>query len=253
MSSRNPLRRRSSSLPTDIALIASLGDPARADLYFFVINSGGEVTRDDAANGTGSTRRMAAFHLDRLVEEGLLEASYKRLSGRTGPGAGRPNKLYRRSERRLSVSLPAQNYELLARLLAAAIEEINGPAVVDRLEPGARAFGTSIGAAARQTAGAGPSRELTVAALIQELAGHGFEPYMDGDEAIRLRNCPYHDLARENTDLICSMNLALMEGVSDGLALDGLKPALEPQAGACCVAFHLDRAHQGRDVEQPPP
>lgn len=244
MSVRNPFRRWSRSLPDDIASIATLEDPARADLYFFVSNSGGDVTREAAAEGTGSTRRMAAFHLDKLVEEGLLETSFKRLSGRNGPGAGRPSKLYRRSGRRVSVSLPAQNYELMARLLASAVQGTEGASAVQRLGPGARAFGTSIGTSAREHGGPGASRELAMEALIHELSGQGFEPFFEGDDTIRLRNCPYHDMARENTDLVCSMNLALMQGVANGLGLKDLEPALEPQEGACCVAFHLRGVRQ---------
>jgi predicted ArsR family transcriptional regulator len=251
MSFRNPFRRRNHSFTEDIASIAALDDPARAALFQHVTSAGGDVTRDEAAAAVGVTRRIAAFNLDRLVAEGLLEASFRRLSGKSGPGAGRPSKLYRRSGRRLDVSLPTQNYELLARLLASAVEGSEGPAAIASLEPGAHTFGTTLGAAARAQAGPGASRKRLVAALIDELAGQGFEPFVDGNRTLRLRNCPYHDMARENTDLVCSINLALMEGVADGLGLADLEPSLEPAEGTCCVAFHLRGAGRDRELAHP--
>ncbi len=247
MSFRNPFRRRDQSFAEDVASIAALDEPARAALFLHVTNSGGDVTRDEAAAAVGVTRRIAAFHLDKLVEEGLLEASFRRLSGKSGPGAGRPSKLYRRSGRRLNVSLPTQNYELLARLLASVVEGSEGPAAVESLKPGAHIFGTTIGAAARARVASSASRKRVVGALIDELAGLGFEPFVDGHQTLRLRNCPYHDMARENTDLVCSINLALMEGVADGLGLADLEPVLEPAEGTCCVAFHLRGAGRGRE------
>lgn len=247
MSFGNPFRRRNHSFTEDVASIAALDDPARADLFQHVTNAAGDVTRDEAAAALGVTRRIAAFHLDKLVEMGLLEASFRRLSGKSGPGAGRPNKLYRRSGRRLNVSLPTQNYELLARLLASAVEGSEGTAAAESLKPGAHAFGTTLGTAARAQAGLSASRRRLVGALIDELAGQGFEPFVDGNQTLRLRNCPYHDMAHENTNLVCSINLALMEGVADGLGLADLEPSLEPAEDTCCVAFHLRGA--GRDRE----
>src|SRR5437879_2860240 len=120
MSFRTPFRRPHRSLAQDIASVAALDDETRAALYAYVSAASGDVSRDDAAKKLGLPRRIAAFHLDKLVDEGLLEVTFKRLSGKTGPGAGRPSKLYRRSALRLEVGLPPRNYELLARLLASA-------------------------------------------------------------------------------------------------------------------------------------
>ena len=239
MSFRNLFRRRGRPTAEDIASVALLDDPVRAVLFFHVSSSGAEVTRDDAAAAAGVTRRIAAFHLDRLVEDGLLEASFRRLSGKTGPGAGRPSKLYRRSTKRFSVSLPPRNYELMARVLASAVEGSKGASAVEILQPGARDFGVSLGAAAKDHAGPGASRERRLEALTRELEEEGFEPFLDGRDTVRLRNCPYHEMARENTDMVCSLNLALMQGIADGLVLDDLQPSLEPGEGRCCVAFHI--------------
>ena len=80
-----------------LADMGPLADPLRRSLYLFVAAQGHEVSRDEAAAGTGISRSVAAFHLDKLVDGGLLEASFRRLGGRTGSGAGRSSKLYRRS------------------------------------------------------------------------------------------------------------------------------------------------------------
>jgi len=235
VSFRTPAPRADPSA-VDLQLVATLDDPARAALFFHVTSCRADVSRDEAARAVGVSRRVAAFHLDRLVQDGLLESSFRRLSGKSGPGAGRPNKLYRRSERRIDVSLPRRNYELLARLLASAVQSAGGPAR-DRLRPGAEAFGMAIGEAARAHAAPGGRRQKVGEALKGELAGQGFEPFVDSDGTLRLRNCPYHEMAREDTELVCSMNLALMAGIAAGLGSDELEPVLEPRDGMCCVAF----------------
>ena len=81
------------------------------------------MSKDQAAAALGVARSVAAFHLDRLVDDGLLVAEYRRLTGRQGPGAGRPAKLYRRAERGVAVSVPPRRYDLAALLLARAVDE----------------------------------------------------------------------------------------------------------------------------------
>jgi predicted ArsR family transcriptional regulator len=235
------LRRSSAiepgSLAGEIASISTLEDPIRAAIFFYAARSGDPVTRDQVARALGITRRTAAFHLDRLAEAGLVDVSFKRLTGRTGPGAGRSSKLYSRSGRRFNVAIPPRNYELLARLLASVVLETQGVSAALLLEPQARAFGVTEGAVASKHTGPRLSRRRLLAVLIDELTRFGFEPFADGSGTLRLRNCPYHDMARENTDFVCSLNFALMQGVVEGLDLAEVSPALEPKEGMCCVAF----------------
>ena len=227
-----------SGLASQIASLTTLDDPTRAAIFFIVARSDDPVTRDHVARALEITRRTAAFHLDKLAEAGLVDVSFKRLTGRTGPGAGRSSKLYRRSGRRFNIAVPARNYELLARLLASVIQETHGVSAAALLEPQARTFGVAEGTAARKEASPRPNRKQLLAALVEELTRLGFEPFADGSGTLRLRNCPYHDMARENTDFVCSMNLALMQGVIEGLGIAGVSSALEPGKGRCCVAFH---------------
>lgn len=233
-------------LTAQIEGVAALKDPVRRALYLHVIGAGRPVGREEAAAATGTQRALAAFHLDKLVDEGLLEATYRRLSGRTGPGAGRPAKLYRRSARQLDVTLPPREYELAARLLMLALDGDDGRPPRERLHDVAYELGADIGVQARAAAGGGASQRTLLDAANTVLRDYGFEPY---DEAgvVYLRNCPFHSLARDHQELVCGLNLSLIEGVLAGLESTGALARLDPQAGRCCVALDTDPE---RPVEQ---
>ncbi|MEU2420079.1 helix-turn-helix domain-containing protein [Streptomyces sp. NPDC007851] len=203
------------------AVLGVLGDPVRRRLYRHVAATPGAVGRDAAAEAVGVTRSLAAFHLDKLAEAGLLDVSFQRLSGRTGPGAGRPAKVYRRAEGEHSVSVPPRSYDAAGRLLAEVVEN----AGLDReLQTAARAAG-----AADPDAGAGD--------LVEVLRARGYQPFWDG-ETLRLHNCPFHALATEFPALVCGMNLALLEG----LASEEWSPAMDPCPGGCCVALSKNKS-----------
>ena len=218
----------------EVAGLAALGEPARRALYLYVAGRHDDVGRDEAARAAGVSRSLAAFHLDRLVEEGLLEVTFRRLSGRSGPGAGRPAKLYRRSGRQIEVSVPPRSYDLAARVLVTAIEESDSPKTRKSLAKAARGIGKGIGLQARSRAGPRPARKKALAGMVAALEENGYEPEPSGG-GIRLRNCPFQALAREHTETVCRMNLALIEGVVEGLQLPSVKPVLDPAPGMCCV------------------
>ncbi|MFL6140723.1 MAG: helix-turn-helix transcriptional regulator [Labedaea sp.] len=215
-----------------VSAIAALDEPTRRRLYDYVGRQPAPVSRDDAADAMRLPRNTVAFHLDKLVTEGLMEVVYERRTGRSGPGAGRPSKLYRRSPRQVTVSLPERSYELAAHLLAGAVHEAgtsgqSPQAVLDRR---AGELGTTVG---RQTRTDDPDRDSHTAAL-HALETLGFEP-RTVDRDIVLGNCPFHSLARQHTDLVCGMNLSLLNGLLDGLAATGLTARLDPAPGRCCV------------------
>ena len=222
----------------EIAGLAALVEPPRRALYLYVAGRHEDVGRDEAARAAGVSRSLAAFHLDRLVEDGLLEATFRRLSGRSGPGAGRPAKLYRRSSRQIEVSLPQRSYELAARVLVGAIEASGAPKTRKALARTARRIGEQIGAEARARAGSRPGRKDLLAGMVAALAAHGYEPEPAAGE-LRLRNCPFQALAVGHTEVVCGMNLALVQGLVEGLQLPSAKPVLDPAPGMCCVRLDL--------------
>ena len=216
----------------DIGAIGALVEPARRALYLYVASQPEPVSRERAARAVDVPLHSAKFHLDRLVDEGLLEVEFRRLSGRSGPGAGRPSKLYRRSPRQLTLSLPVRRYDLASEILAAAIERSWREAlpITDAVRATAAATGRQLGAsvAPNDTGSGGLARTADV------LAEHGYEPRLVGED-VCLANCPFDRLAAEHTDLVCHMNLALVSGVIEGLQATDAVAELAPAPGLCCV------------------
>jgi predicted ArsR family transcriptional regulator len=213
----------------DIDAIAALQDPVRRRLYDYVAAQDHEVSRNEAAEGAGIQRTLAAFHLDKLVDAGLLETENRRLSGRSGPGAGRPAKLYRRSGTEHQFAIPARDYRVAADLLAEVAE-------VARLDTELQAAARREGRAARAAAGSVDG----LAGAKALLAARGYEPRMDADGGVlRMANCPFHVLAERHPGLVCGMNLALLEGLMEDA--EGLRPRMDPRPGLCCVAVELSK------------
>lgn len=222
--------------PAAIEAIALLDEPARRALYEWVAAQPDAVGRDAAAEGVGVSRALAAFHLDRLTEGGLLEVEFRRLSGRTGPGAGRPAKLYRRSRRDVSISLPDRRYEAAARILAeAAARDADAPSPAIR--DAAREAGLPVGIEARNVAGPRPSRARRRSALVDVLRDRGYEPVASAKGPITMRNCPFDALVDDHRDVICAMNTAWAGGVLEGLGDDPAAARLDPAEGRCCVVI----------------
>jgi predicted ArsR family transcriptional regulator len=221
-----------------VAGVAALADPIRRDLYLYVSAQPAPISRDQASDALGIARHTAKFHLDKLAEEGLLEISFKRLSERRGPGAGRPTKLYARSSRQLSVILPERRYELAGHLLASAIDNAGaqGATLADALDDVAASWGRSVADEARAAAGPRSSREHLVACTCQALTENGYEAQLT-DGTIVLRNCPFDALAREHTELVCGMNLAIMAAVTQQLPEIAFAARLEPEPDRCCVVL----------------
>jgi predicted ArsR family transcriptional regulator len=219
-----------------VAGVASLAEPQRRALYALVIDSRSAISKDDAAAALGIARSVAAFHLDRLVADGLLSTEFRRLSGRRGPGAGRPAKLYRRAKGELSVSLPERRYDLAAALLAAAVNESTqtGAPVDETLTRIATERGCELGRRARDAAGRRPGRRALLDATLLVLREQGYEPHQRDDEIV-LANCPFHALVDEHRELVCGMNCDLLAGMTDAVGDELLAARLAPSDDSCCV------------------
>lgn len=222
-----------------VTSIAALAEPVRRALYGFVVAQSEPVSREYAAEGVGVARHVAKFHLEKLVEDGLLEFEYRRPPERRGPGAGRPAKVYRRSPHEVAVSLPERRYELVGRLLAEAVtrSEHDGESVASALRNAAQATGRSLGEKIRMRAGLDTDAAELRRAAIAELEDQGYEPRLEAGDVVMF-NCPFHSLASEYTELVCGINLEIMHGVLDRLGTSGLEAKLDPTAGRCCVRLH---------------
>lgn len=214
---------------TEISVIAVLDDPVRRRLYDYVTAQAHGVSRSEAAHAVGVQRTLAAFHLDRLAEAGLVEVTFRRPAGRSGPGAGRPAKLYRRSGAEHQVSVPPRDYRSAAELLA---EVVDLTGAEPQLQRSARSRGAAAGRDARRKAPQARDADLVVGAL----SAQGYQPYQEEAE-LRLRNCPFHVLASRYPPLICGMNLALLEGLLEGAAVTSLEAGLDPRPEECCVVL----------------
>jgi predicted ArsR family transcriptional regulator len=228
--------------------IAALSEPNRRALYAYVVERRDWVSREQAAEALGLQRGIAAHHLDRLADDGLLEIDYRRLNNRRGPGAGRPAKVYRRAESELGVSLPPRDYELAGRLLADAADRSRGDGlpIEESLEHAARDAGRALAAAVELDIAAatsngkrdGACREVHRARVVEVLRQRGFEPETRGDGVTVLHNCPFHHLAQAHTELVCGMNLCLLDSFLTELDGLDLRAELEPEDGYCCVRVH---------------
>jgi predicted ArsR family transcriptional regulator len=210
--------------------VAALADPLRRRLYDFVAEQPDAVTREEAAEGADLPLHTARFHLERLVEEGLLDTEFRRLTGRTGPGAGRPSKLYRRASVEVSVSLPPRSYDLVGSVLASAVaRSLEGESLDEALGDEAVRRGREAGSSYDE-----PGDELARTAGL--LDREGFEPDVD-ERGLTLRNCPFDTLAREQPAVVCAVNLAYLRGAIDGLGCSRLAARLDPAPDRCCVAI----------------
>ena len=219
---------RTGSDTADLEAVALLDEPVRRRLYEWVVAQARPVGREEASRSLGITRPLAAFHLDRLAEAGLLDAGYQRLTGRTGPGAGRPARVYQRSEREIAVTLPPRHYDVAADVFASALMRLGDGSPPPELLDAAHDAGVRMGAA-----------DVSGESLIEVLDNAGYEPTDDAG-TIRLRNCPFDALVDEHRPLVCGTNLALAQGILDGLSDDDTsdyEPRLDAQPGYCCVVF----------------
>jgi len=211
-----------------VAKLGALADPVRRRLYRFVAEQPDAVSREQAADGVEVPRHTAKFHLEKLVEEGLLVPEFRRLTGRTGPGAGRPAKLYRRSAREVIVSVPSRRYDLAGQVLADAVERsLDGVPMTEAITQAADN-------AARIVVDAAPAKSGPELALIGEvLAEYGYEPRVEDD--LVLANCPFDRLASDHRHLICSMNREFVAAVGRRLGCDAVEAELDPDETRCCV------------------
>lgn len=204
--------------------IATVADPLRASIYELVTRSRESVGRDEVARELGLARHAAAFQLDRLAEQGLLTVEFRRLNGATGPGSGRPSKVYRATRTEISASVPQREYTVAADIMAEAIDasRADGRSMDEHLVEAARETGRRLAAG-----------QADVHAF---LASSGYRPEDRQDGATDLTNCPFHSLANRHTDTVCGINQELICGALETLESGRRTERVEPDAPCgCCV------------------
>ncbi|HEX8099047.1 MAG TPA: helix-turn-helix domain-containing protein [Actinomycetota bacterium] len=217
---------------SDAARIGALADPVRARIYRYIVDAGTDVGRDEVAKALRIPRSQATFHLERLAQQGLVDTTFRRLSERGGPGAGRTSKLYRRSRRTVEVSFPPRDYQLAAAALA---EAVGGRASrrTKHLAEVAKGIGTAW-AAERST------REQ-LKNLEAILRRHGYEPHWDTANQMRLRNCPFAGLVAEHEEIVCKvLNRHLVEGLIEGLGAKDVTATYTPPPPMCCISLRVN-------------
>lgn len=225
------------SLEANAAALAVLDDPLRRRIFLYVRAKGSPASREEVAEEAGISRKLAAFHLDKLAGKGLLDHHYARPAGRGGPGAGRPAKVYEPSDLAIEVSVPERHYELAGRLLLAGIVN-QPPGGSARESAGAAASqeGKELGRQVRTDRHLGrPGPERTLAAAEQVLAEQGFEPFRPSPKVVALRNCPFHELAELEPQVVCGMNHEFIRGLVRGMGNESVEVVLDPEPGQCCV------------------
>jgi predicted ArsR family transcriptional regulator len=224
---------------SELARTAVLADELRRQIYAYVRGARRPVTREDVAQANGISWRLAAFHLEKLLERGLLTSHYARPRARGGPGAGRSSKYYEPSDAQIEISIPDRRYELAGRLLVEAITseergELAREATLRVAEKRGREIGEELRRSRRLRR---PGPERTLATLQDYLVELGYEPYRDEHDVVALRNCPFHSLAKLAPDVVCEMNRAFLDGVIRGLGNDSVDAVLACKPGDCCVTL----------------
>lgn len=232
------------ALESNANLLSVLDDDLRRRIFLFVRAQGLPVSRERVATEVGISRKLAAFHLDKLTEKGLLTHHYARPAGKGGPGAGRPAKVYEPSPMTIEISVPQRQYELAGRLLLDGVaNQTEGISARDTTNAAALSQGSELGA--RAGAGKGlrhPGPERTLAAAEEILSDQGFEPFRESAKVVALRNCPFHRLAERSPEVVCGMNRSFIEGIVRGLGNETVEVVLEPEQGHCCVKLCAPRA-----------
>jgi predicted ArsR family transcriptional regulator len=224
-------------LPAAAALtaVAALSDQLRRRMYGFIRRARRPVSREEAAETVGISRKLAAFHLDKLVEVGLLRARYEPVGGIRK--VGRTPKVYEPTDAEVHISIPAREHDLLADILIDVVLTPDpGKAGHEAALQVARHRGAELGAAERERARPGRlSVERALTMTTAALARYGFEPDRVTPTLLRLRNCPFHPLASKAPQLVCGINHAFLTGFLDTLHAPTLTAILAPRPGECCV------------------
>lgn len=223
--------------------LQAIGDRGLRDTLVFVRGEPQAVTIDEVAAAHGIHRNVARRRLEQLATARLLVTGFERRTGRSGPGAGRPAKVYSPAPEMSGIEFPARRYPELVGLL------LDDVPTRRREDVGVR-FGTMLAAAAEVE----PStdRRVGLERLCEALGALGFQAHLESldDDAAEIvtPTCPLRPLVVTDAsaaDLDRGVWRALVAGALEGVDPDdvGCKAhdCLEPCA-SCRIVIDLKRA-----------
>ena len=243
----------SDRLSEAIRAIAALDDDLRRRIYDFIRAARRPITREEAAAAVGISRKLAAFHLDKLVAAGLLRTDYPQPSGVRK--VGRAPKVYVPVDADVRISIPERRPDVLtAILIDAVLNERAAETAPQAVLRAAREHGEAIGAAERRNSRPGrlgAERALTLSE--SKLRQQGYEPDRVSPTRICLRNCPFHPVSRQFPELVCGLNHSFLTGLLTGLSATTLRAVLQPHPGECCVELRSATRTEPPAVASPAP
>ncbi|HYZ77719.1 MAG TPA: hypothetical protein VE596_10150 [Gaiellaceae bacterium] len=213
---------------------------ADADLraaLLFARSQAEPITADDAAPALDVHRNVARARLDRLTAAGLLEVTHERRSGRSGPGAGRPAKVYRVAPELEAIEFPPRHFD---DLVAALAEELPEAAL--------RRAGAQFGRRLAAAAGLRPVRDLVhglgrACAAVRSLGYQASLVSVEGGRAvISTPTCPLRPLVARRPEMA-----AIDRGMWAGLVERGLE-GVRADDVRCETADCLDQHRSCRVV-----
>jgi predicted ArsR family transcriptional regulator len=227
------------------AVTNAFGDPTRREIYLFVRDASGEgaagVTATEVAEHFALHPNVARHHLEKLTGGGYVTVAVWRGAAPGGARpAGRPSKRYRATELDTGLALPLRHDDVLASLLARALDAL-GPAEAERLaDDVGYQYGLSL--AERMDSGAGHrSVRSALAAVADALTAHGFAAHAEehhGELTIVSECCPFGDTAQRYPHVVCALDRGMIRGMLGGLYGE-TSPQFEasrPEGDDHCVA-----------------
>jgi predicted ArsR family transcriptional regulator len=201
------------------AVTNAFGDPTRREIYLLVRDTPGGVTASDVATHFELHPNVARHHLEKLTSGGYLTVAIGRPDDQGSRPAGRPSKRYRASELDHAFALPLKHDDVLANLLARALDAL-GPEVAESLSDDVGyEYGRTL--AARMDPGAGHrSVRTALAAVADALTAHGFAAHAESEGtelSIVSECCPFGDTAQRYPHVVCALDRGMIRGMLAGL------------------------------------
>ncbi len=217
------------------AATAAFGDATRRDIYLFAHDAEAGVTTAEVARRFGLHPNVARHHLDKLAAGGYVQVEVGRPEK---PGAGRPSKRYRVTDKALALEFPVRRDELLIALLGRTLALVPTEAAEAMAESLGEEYGRSL-AASMAPGESHRSLQAALHAVADALTAHGFASHAESRAdglAIISEQCPFGGAAVQHP-VICAVDRGIVKGMLDTLYGDTVPEtsASRPRGDDICV------------------